>query len=727
MHVRQLILGVLMAVAAVRPLDAANRQPLGTARSAVTFSKDIAPLLFEHCANCHRPGGSAPFSLLTFRDTKPRAREIVRAVTAGAMPPWKPEPGFGDFVGSRRLSADVIGTFSQWVEQGSGEGDPRDLPPPPKATDGWQLGPPDLILHLDHPYALAPDGIDRIRTFVIPVPISNRRYVRAWELRTSAPQVVHHATMVLDPTRASRERDQRDPEGGYEGLIPLSAQNPEGFFMGWTPGQTASMVPAAMAWHLDPGTDMLAMLHLRPNGTSSAVDVSIGLYFSDSPPTQVPAMIRLNRQDIDIPAGQPKYVVKDSYTLPVDVYVHSVQPHAHSLAREIKGVATMPDGSQKWLLYIRNWDFYWQDTYRYVEPFLLPAGSRLEMTFTYDNSAANRANPSSPPRRVLFGQRTTDEMADLWLQVVPRRPEDLPVLQTSLRRKLLPQTIDGYRTMLRGDPANVGLHDDLAMLHLQTGDVRSAESEFAESARLAPDSPATQYNVGNAQLLLGRFSEAESRFRQALGRVADYGLARQGLGLALQAQGRLDEAAVELSLALKTLPSAEAHYNLASLRHRQERLADALAEYDEALRIQPDYADAHFGRGLVLAYQGHHGEAVQSFRRALAIRAAWPAVQLELAWTLATTVDDALRNPAEALALTRQLAADQVGSRARLMDLLAAAQAATGRFKEAVETARFAITDLTAEERLSLEPLITHRLEEYRDGHPYRSRAVWPH
>jgi tetratricopeptide (TPR) repeat protein len=450
-----------------------------------------------------------------------------------------------------------------------------------------------------------------MRNFVLPIPLTAERYVKAWEFRTNAPQVVHHATMVLDPTPASRRLDEESPEPGYEGLIPLSAQNPDGYFLGWTPGQSPSISRDDMAWRLNPGNDLVLMLHLRPTGQPESVEASVGLYFTDVPPTRVPAMVRLNRQDHDIPAGESQYIARDSFTLPVDVDAYSVQPHAHNLAREVKAFATRPDGTKEWLLYIRDWDFHWQDAYRYRQPVFLPAGTQLSMEFVYDNSLGNRANPNLPPRRVIYGQRTTDEMGDVWIQVVPRQRADLSALMVSLRRKLLPQNIQGYRTMLQSDPDNAGLHDDLALLSVEAGDFEAALAEFSQSLRLRPDLAAAHYNVGNALLLLRRFDEAETHFRAAIDRSPDYKLAQQGLALV--------------------------HYNLGVLRQQQKQFDAALAEYREALRMSPDLADAHFGVAMVEAGLGHAALAVESLRRALAIRPEWPAAQFELARILATS------------------------------------------------------------------------------------------
>ena len=426
-------------------------------------------------------------------------------------------------------------------------------------------------------------------------------------------------------------------------------------------------------------------------------------------------MIRLNRQDLDIPAGDARYVAADAYTLPVDVDLHAVQPHAHYLGREVTVTATFPDGQARRVLDIPTWDFHWQDVYRLRVPVRLPKGTRLSMAFLYDNSPANRANPHRPPARVIWGQRSTDEMADAWLQVVAARDADRPELVADLLHKLVPQDIDGYRKMIEADPRNPALHDDLALLAMEAGDASLALSEFRTAAGLRPDA-AARYNVGNLLLMMGRALEASEAFTQALRLDSSHGLAQQGLGLAFGALGRTNEAAAALEQAVALLPaSGTVRYNLGVLRQRQGRLDAALQAYDAAARLDPAQADARYAAGLLRENLGDAAEAVRLFSEAVTIKPGWLDARKELAWVLATAPDAGVRRPAEALALAREVAARQPAD-ARAVDVLGAALAASGAFEPAIDAAKLALRLVPATAEADVRASIERRLDLYQRG-----------
>jgi tetratricopeptide (TPR) repeat protein/mono/diheme cytochrome c family protein len=612
----------------------------------VTFSRDIAPIVFKSCAVCHRPGGSAGFSLLSYRDIRPRAREIVEMTARRIMPPWQPEAGFGHFAGERRLTDAQIALFQEWLKQGMLEGTPSDLPSVPDWGNGWEFGEPDLIVKLPT-FSVEATGPDVFRNFVIP--ITQDRFVKAWEFRPGNSRVVHHATMQLDPTPSSRQMDDRDPRPGYEGLIALAARFPDGFFLDWAPGHGGDTAVEGTAWPLHSGSDLVVTLHLRPDGEHETVTPSLGLYFAKEAPSRLPVMLRLAREDLDIAPGQRQFQAIDSYVLPVDVDAYTVQPHAHYLAREMKGFATLPDGKTVWLVYIKDWDFNWQDVYHYSSPVFLPAGTRVTMEYTYDNSVYNRKNPSRPPVRVTYGQQTSDEMAELWFQVVPRRPQDRQALMKSLHDKVLPEEIKGRQMMLAKDPDNVALHDDLALLYAQAGDAGGVLREFRESLRLQPESAAAHYNVGAALLAGGDRSGAEPYFEAALTIDPSHAKAHSDLAVALQMEGDL---------------------------------TGALDHHRQALRLAPESAEVQLNAGVGFAMAGATTDAVEHLRLALRLRPNWANAQAALASVLSSVPTATPEQRREAVNLAEHAVASTGGQNAAFVEILSSARTAMEQLPE---------------------------------------------
>ncbi len=528
-----------------------------------TFAADIAPIIFEACGSCHRPGGPGPFSLLTHDAVRRHATQIVQVTKSRFMPPWKASADGGPFVGQRRLSDREIARIEEWVEAGTPLGDTRELPKAPSRTDGWQLGKPDLVVTLPAAFRLQAEATDVFRIFAIPLPIDRVRYIRGLEFLPGNPRVVHHANIRIDYTPSTRQLDSADPLPGYDGLMPRSAVYPEGHFLGWTPGQLAPLVPSAFAWPLMPGADLVVQLHMQPSGAIEDVQPTIGLYFGDEPPTRTPAILRLGSQGIDIAPGEGNYTIEDSYVLPIDVELHALQPHAHYRARDVRGTATLPDGSTRSLIHIGEWDFRWQHVYRYETPLALPKGTRLAMEYVYDNSIENPRNPDRPARRVLWGQRTVDEMGDLWFQLVPKNARDLETLRTEAQHKMTIEDTVGYETMLRVTPDDVELHDDVALLYLGLGRAAEAASHFKKSVALRPNSASAHFNLATALSVGGRFDEAIGEYERALALDPEHPSAHNNLGSVLSALGNRLDALRHFRAALASKPdNQQAQVNL---------------------------------------------------------------------------------------------------------------------------------------------------------------------
>ena len=540
----------------------------------------------------------APFSVLDYASVRRRGAAIATAVKSRSMPPWLPEPGHGEFAHERRLAEAEIATIVQWAEHGAPEGDPARRPPPPSFAEGWQLGTPDLVLTLPESYVLRPASRDVFRSFVIPVGVTGTRYVRGVEFRADNPRVLHHASVAIDPGRRARALDRADAGPGFAVMPDEDAvQN----VYGWSPGKVPFLDAADTAWTLEPGTDLVVQLHMVGGATTERVRPSIGLFFSDRPPARTPVTIKLESKDIDIPAGDAAYVVEDSYVLPADVTLVSVYPHAHALAREMRGEATRPDGTVVPLLSIPRWDLRWQDQYRYRTPVLLPRGTTLSMRFTYDNSAGNPHNPSRPPKPVGWGPLSTDEMAALWLEVIPQRPQDVGLLSADYVRRALAQDLRAAERLVRKEPANPAAHNRLATKYLQAGRVEQARLPLLEALRLDPRDADALSNLGTVLQAEGHLSDAIARLREAVQLRPDDDRLRFNLGNALHASGLVDEAARELGTAIRLNPeNADAHFNLAMIAGPQNRLDEAIAHLRRVLEVDPRHAEAH--RNLAVAY-----------------------------------------------------------------------------------------------------------------------------
>ena len=662
----------------------------GVAQTTPTFSRDIAPILFAHCATCHRPGEVGGFSLLSFADVRPRAAAIARATRMRAMPPWKPDaiPG-ATLLGARSLDERAIDLIERWAAGGALEGAPADLPAAPTFPDGWQLGQPDLVVSMDEPYVVAAGGRDTLRSFVIPLNLPAGRYVRGLEFRPGNARVVHHANIRVDRARAARAADTADVEPGFDGRLNAGAEFPDGQFLGWTPGQLPPLLAGDSAWWLDAGSDLVVQLHLRPTNQQERVQVRIGLFFTDDVPKHTPVMVRLGKQDIDLQAGLSEYRVEDTYRLPVAADLLAIQPHAHFRAREVSASAQLPDGSIRQLLHIANWDFDWQDQYRYANPIALPAGSILRMTFRFDNSASNPRNPDFPPRRVRWGQNSNDEMGDVWFQLVAPDERARAQLLANSGRKVLGEDAVGFETLLEAEPRNPRLHEAAAAILLTLGQTARGVDHLERALGLDPRSAEAHYNLATA----------------------------------LAWQGRTADAIAHLNATLSTNPNhVGARVNLGALLRTNGDTAAATTELRRALALAPSNAAAHANLAGILMQGGRVTEAIQEYRAALSANPTLPEALTELAWTLATSPSSALRNPLDATRYAERARDLTNGTDVRTLDALAAAYAASERYAEAASTVNAALQLIPDQAPGTDEArrLLQARLATYQGRQPYR-------
>ncbi len=408
-----------------------------------TWSRDVAPLVWKNCAGCHRPGQVAPFALLDYKDAKKRAEHIDEVVSLRRMPPWRPEPGYGDFEDCRRLTEAEIDLIGRWVEGGAPEETPADLPAAPSFADDWTLGKPDLVLEMPEEYEIPADGPDVYRCFVLPLGLDEDRNVGAVEFRPGNRRVVHHALFFLDSTGIGRMKDEGDAGPGYTSFGGPGFP-PTGGLGGWAPGATPRWLPDGLGRLVLKGSDLVMQIHYHPDGKPETDRSTIGIYFSDKPVTNWVGSIPLSKRKFKIPAGEARYKVTSSFTVPVDLHAIGVVPHMHLLGTQMKAWAVLPDGKEVPLVWIPDWDFNWQDQYIYKEAISLPKGTRLELEAYFDNSERNPQNPNKPPKAVRWGEKTTDEMCICFLMIYADDPKEFKTLRQALVKQQLGQLAGSF-------------------------------------------------------------------------------------------------------------------------------------------------------------------------------------------------------------------------------------------------------------------------------------------
>ncbi|HEX4145842.1 MAG TPA: hypothetical protein VHY91_20220 [Pirellulales bacterium] len=409
---------LLLVALAAAPSSATSPQ--------VTYSQHVAPILWKHCAGCHRPGEVGPFSLLKYEDAAKRADFLASITAERRMPPWKAAEGYGQFADEHRLTPQEIDLIGRWAAAGAPQGNPADLPPPPKFVDGWQLGEPDLVLEMKDEFTVPAGGGDIYQCFVIPIPIDENKTVSAIEFRPGNRRIVHHCILYLDSNGAARAKDEKEPGQGYRsfggpGILPT------GGLGGWAPGVTATKrLPEGVGKYLRKGSDLVMQIHYHPTGKVEKDRSRVGIYFAKTDAKILLGGLSIMSRGLNLPAGAAKHrVTAQCEPLPVDINALAVFPHMHLLGRQMKVFAQTPDGQQLPMVWVTDWDFNWQGSYVFATPLRIPKGSIIRLEAEYDNSANNPHNPNSPPKLVTWGEATTDEMCLLTCVLITDTMDDL--------------------------------------------------------------------------------------------------------------------------------------------------------------------------------------------------------------------------------------------------------------------------------------------------------------
>jgi tetratricopeptide (TPR) repeat protein len=569
-------------------------------------------------------------------------------------------------------------------------GAPLQQPPTRQRTLDWQLGEPDLIVKLSTSFSLPPEGSDVFHNFVIPNVSASDRYVRALELRLDNREVVHHAEFLLDESDASWQRDQEKPGTGFGGMGNTTAFHPDGHFVNWVPGKRASESPDGLAWRLPAQADLVIQLHMMPSGFEEIINPQVGLYFADEPPELSPQMIWLGSRWLPIEAGDPKFTTSDRYELPFDIEILSVLPHCHFICKDIKAWAMLPDGTQQWLVKIENWDFYQQEKRHFKQPLSLPRGTTVSMEFSYDNSADNPHNPNDPPKDIDFGPLSSNEMADLWIQVMPRNDRESAGLSRSTARHLEQKMIERQERLVELEP-DVNGHIDLARSYRRASRLPEAVTQLQKALELAPE----------------------------------HAMVLENLAIALTDVGRQDEALVHWRRYVQLAPNdSRAHLNLGMALGFSSQIPEAVSHLKRATELDPSFGPAFYRLGRAQSYLGQFDDAIVSFRSALVLNPNEPAVLQDTARLLATHPDSSKRRPGEALELANLALKLLPRLDAMSLSTLATAQASAGDFEQASTTARLALNRVSPDEERYLGSIIQRQLDHYQQGRIVVATAV---
>ncbi len=389
----------------------------------VTYSQHVARILQDNCQSCHRDGQVAPFSLTNYEQARQWQEEIRAYSQKRLMPPWKAAPECGDFANDISLSTTEIALIARWVEEGAQPGNLDQTPPSPLYSDDWAYGEPDLIVEMPEEYVVGPEGEDDYRHFVIPYEYTKDRFVEAIDVRPGNRNTVHHVLVYVDISGKARDLDAEAPGPGYTRFGGLGF-DPVSTLGGWAPGNAPIKRPPNTGAWLPKKSDIVMQVHYYRTGVEERDRTRVGIYFSKSPnPVRSRGGFVINTE-FELPPGQKNYVVRGEHTIEHASYLYSVTPHMHLLGRTMEVTAHLPDGQELPLIRIDDWDFNWQTTYYYRKLKLLPAGTKLTMVATFDNSTANPHNPNDPPLPVRWGEKTTDEMCICFFGSVPAAEYD---------------------------------------------------------------------------------------------------------------------------------------------------------------------------------------------------------------------------------------------------------------------------------------------------------------
>jgi mono/diheme cytochrome c family protein len=381
---------------------------------AVTFTKDVAPILQQHCQTCHRPGEAAPFPLMTYEQARPWAATMKLAVKQKRMPPWYADPSIGHFANDRSLTEKEISTILAWANSGTPQGDPADMPAPATFVEGWGIPKPDKIFELPHPFSVPDSGMIEYQYVILPTGFTEDKWVQAAEARPTDRSVVHHIIAYVREPGSNYFKGQKTgvffeaPPPKQDDKNDTSAL-PSDFLVGYAPGQNAEILRPGQAKLIKAGSDIVLEVHYTPNGKATTDQTRLGIVFAKETPKERVLTLSAVNGTFKIPPGDPNYRVDATFEVPRDVSLVALHPHMHTRGKDFEYRLVFPTGETQTLLKVPAYNWHWQLWYNLDAPITLPKGTKIECTAHFDNSPDNPENPD-PTKTVIWGQQNSDEM-----------------------------------------------------------------------------------------------------------------------------------------------------------------------------------------------------------------------------------------------------------------------------------------------------------------------------
>jgi len=718
---------------------------------AVTYSRDIAPILSRRCTSCHRSGGMGPFELASYDDAVRWSEMLVEVVTLRRMPPWHADARHGRFANDRRMADEEIDTLVAWARQGMERGGDAEVAIASPAPQTWSIGEPDMLVESPREFEVPADGVmpyqySALSTAECDALFDGDRWIQAAELLPSEPSVVHHITVFfVPPGKPAPPEDFREVCG----------------MVGWAPGTPAFDYPIGCAMRVPRGAQVVFEVHYTPRGRATRDRPRLALRFASQPPPRELKLVTHDHPALRIPPGDPHYRAELSAVFTGGASLVGLVPHMHLRGKSFMYEVQFPGQRRDVLLSVPRYDFNWQILYWLAEPLAMPKGTRIKATAHWDNSRHNTSNPD-PTVEVTVGPQSSDEMMVAWmffaveLAAGEARADQILALEGN---RELEAAVDQWRAAVRDNPQDAqaryqfalalrakgqfpaarqqleqsvalrGEHaasrHELASLLAHSGDLSSAIEHGRVAVKLNSQSAGYANDLGVLLLRAARFAEAAQWFSRALALSPDDPLTHHNLGLALAQQGQVEDAIQHYGRALDLKPeNAEAHRDLGVALVKCGRTEEALVHFARAADIRPELPEPHFYLGIGLAAKGDTRAAIEAYRRALRMKADWHEAANNLAWTLATSDEAPPGGPEEAIHWAQQACQGSAFGHAGYLDTLSVAYAQAGRFAEAIDTVTKALDLTRGENQGALRGELEEHLALYRAGRPYRQRLA---